>query len=173
MTNKDQVIQGLLDSHKSFWDTAINLPNPQMANNDKWSVCQNVEHINIALLRLGNFITLPKTSIHSQYGATNNGSASFEEFNERCTNTFSKKIKATEGFIPQLETSDNINTLINKGKGLLEKLILNLKNWSEEELDLYNCPHPVFEKTTVREILYFSIYHANHHNQAIKSHLKL
>lgn len=168
MTNKDQVIQGLLDSHKSFWDTAIKIPNPEISNNDKWSVCQTVEHINIALVRLDIFLTLPKDTIYSQYGASNNGSASFEEFNEICTNTFSKKIKATEGFIPQLEISYDINTLIFKGIELLEKLIINLKNWSEEDLDLYNCPHPVFGKTTVREILYFSIFHANHHNQTIK-----
>jgi hypothetical protein len=51
---------------------------------------------------------------------------------------------------------------------MLEAFISNLQNWSEEELDIYNCPHPVLGKTTIKEVLYFTIYHVQHHTEIIK-----
>jgi uncharacterized damage-inducible protein DinB len=43
---------------------------------------------------------------------------------------------------------------------------------SEEDLDKHILPHPLIGKTTIREILYFTIYHVQHHQKAIKENLK-
>ena len=37
----------------------------------------------------------------------------------------------------------------------------------EEDLDNYILPHPLIGKTTIREMLYFTIYHVQHHHKAI------
>lgn len=71
-------------------------------------------------------------------------------------------------FIPELNLNTDIDVLVNQGKNLLAEFISNLQNWSEEELETYNCPHPVLGKITVREILYFTIYHVQHHHETIK-----
>ena len=166
--NKNEIITNLNTEHSAFWDTAIHLPNVNLSINGKWSVTQNVEHINIALSRVNNYLALPKSTIKSNFGLSERASTSNETVIKMFKNALKNGAKATELFIPELDLNANIDVLVNQGKGLLEELISNLQNWSEEEFEIYNCPHPVLGKFTVREILYFTIYHVQHHNETIK-----
>ncbi|OBX24457.1 DinB family protein [Gelidibacter algens] len=165
--NKDEIIASLNKIHSAFWETAIQLPNPTISINGKWSVCQNVQHITIALLRVSNFLALPKSSIKSDYGLSERASSSYEISFKVFRNTLENGIKTTEAFMPETNLETSIIELVRQGKDTLDTFISNLKNWSEEEFEMYNCPHPVFGKITVREILYFTIYHAQHHNETI------
>lgn len=38
-----------------------------------------------------------------------------------------------------------------------------LGKWSDKALDSYLLPHPLLGKMTVREILFFTLYHNLHH----------
>jgi len=40
-------------------------------------------------------------------------------------------------------------------------------DWSEEQLDRYRLPHPLIGKLTVREMLFFTLYHNAHHVRRI------
>lgn len=166
--NKNEIITNLNTEHSAFWDTAIHLPNVNLSINGKWSVNQNVEHINIALSRVNNYLALPKSTIKSNFGLSERASTSIEIVIKMFKNALKNGAKAMGLFIPELDLNANIDVLVNQGKGLLEELISNLQNWSEEEFEIYNCPHPVLGKFTVREILYFTIYHVQHHNETIK-----
>ncbi|WP_293874117.1 DinB family protein [Flavobacterium sp.] len=166
--NKNEIITNLNTEHSAFWDTAIHLPNVNLSINDKWSVTQNVEHINIALSRVNNYLALPKSTIKSNFGLSERTSTSNETVIKMFKNALKNGAKATGLFIPELDLNANIDVLVNQGKDLLATLISNLQNWSEEEFEIYNCPHPVLGKFTVREILYFTIYHVQHHNETIK-----
>lgn len=166
--NKSEIIAKLKAAHSEFWETAIQLPNPTISKNGKWSVCQNVQHINIGLLRLSNYLALPKASIESNFGLSERVSANYETCIKMFRNTLENGIKTTDAFIPEINLETEIEELVSQGKDSLTVFITNLQNWSEEELEMYNCPHPVFGKITVREILYFTIYHVQHHNEIIK-----
>ena len=39
--------------------------------------------------------------------------------------------------------------------------------WSEEDLSSYVIPHPILGKFSVREMLYFTIFHTTHHYKAL------
>ncbi len=166
--NKSEIITNLNRAHLAFWETAIQLPNPTISVNDRWSVAQNVEHINIALLRVGNYLLLPKNKIESNFGLSERNSISNDDLIQNYLKALANGVKATAAFIPELNIDTNIEDLVDQGKHLLRVFISNLENWSEEDLERYNCPHPVLGNTTVREILYFTIYHVQHHNEIIK-----
>lgn len=166
--NKREIITNLNAAHSDFWGTAMQLPNPTISINNKWSVSQNVQHINIGLLRLNNFLELPKSSIETNFGLSERASLNNESINKLFNNAFEKGVKATSAFIPDLNLETSIDELINKGKKTLADLISNLQIWSEQDLEVYNCPHPFLGKVTVREILYFTIYHVQHHHETIK-----
>jgi hypothetical protein len=165
--NKGEIITNLKTSHYAFWETAIRLPNPTICVNGKWSVTQNVEHINIGLLRVSNYLTLPKSSVEANFGLSERVSTSNETIINMMKNALENGVKATAPFIPELNLEISIEELVGQGKNLLDAFISNLQNWSEEELETYNCPHPVLGKITVREVLYFTIYHVQHHNETI------
>lgn len=166
--NKSKIIDDLNKSHLVFWETAIQLPNPTISINGKWSVCQNVQHITIGLLRLSNYLALPKASVKSNFGLSERVSTSNETSIKMFRNALENGIKTTDAFKPEINLETGIKELVSEGKDSLTAFITNLQNWSEEELEMYNCPHPVFGKMTVREILYFTIYHVQHHNKTIK-----
>ena len=165
--NKNEIISQLNISHSVFWENAIHFPNPKISVKGKWSVSQNVEHINIALIRLGNYLALPKLSIESNFGLSERTSTNYVKIFKVFRNTFENGIKTTDDFVPKINLETSIIELVDQGKNSLDVFISNLRNWTEEELDLYNCPHPVLGKITVREILYFTIYHVQHHNETI------
>jgi hypothetical protein len=165
--NKSGIIANLNTAHSVFWETAIQLPNPTISTNEKWSVCQNVQHITIALSRVSNYLALPKSSIKSDYGLSDRASSNYEISFNLFKNTLENGVKTTEEFMPEIKLETGLKELVHQGKDVLATFISNLKNWSEEELEIYNCPHPVFGKMTVREILYFTIYHAHHHTETI------
>jgi 2-dehydropantoate 2-reductase len=166
--NKKEIINNLNTAHLAFWDTAIHLPNANSSVNGKWSVAQNVEHINIALSRVNNYLALPKSTIKSKFGLSERTSKSNETVIKLFKNALENGAKAMDSFISELNLDKNSKELVSQGKDLLAALISNLQNWSEEEFELYNCPHPFLGKFTVREILYFTIYHVQHHNETIK-----
>jgi hypothetical protein len=43
--------------------------------------------------------------------------------------------------------------------------------WKDDQLDHYIAPHPLLGKLTLRELCYFTIYHAGHHLNIIKARL--
>jgi len=58
--------------------------------------------------------------------------------------------------------------LTNEMKWLFSKL----DKFTENELDRYILPHPLLGKLTLREMLFFTIYHIEHHEKLIKRNLK-
>ncbi|MBN8578769.1 MAG: DinB family protein [Cytophagales bacterium] len=51
------------------------------------------------------------------------------------------------------------------------KLASKLNRFSEAELDLYILPHPLLGKLTLREMIYFTCYHVQHHQELVKQNL--
>ncbi|MGQ7947330.1 DinB family protein [Flavobacterium sp. WC2509] len=165
--NKNEIIINLNTAHLTFWETAIHLPNANISKNDKWSVTQNVEHITLTLSRVTNYLSLPKSNIESNFGLSKRESNTYEEFIKNFQNVIANGITTTTPFIPESNLETDSKESVNQGKKILEAFISSLQNWSEDELEKYNCPHPVLGKITAREILYFTIYHVQHHNEII------
>lgn len=166
--DKSVIISFLQITHSSFWETASQFPNPIIAINGKWSVAQNVQHLNIGLSRLNTYLALPKSSIETNFGLSGRDSKSNETMAKVFRDAFENGVKSTESFLPDANLQTRIEDLTLQGKEFLKSVIENLQNWSEEELESYNCPHPFLGKITAREILYFTIYHVQHHHETIK-----
>jgi len=47
-------------------------------------------------------------------------------------------------------------------------LTTHLENWTETELDTYQLPHLLFGMMTMREMLFFTLYHNWHHLEDAK-----
>ncbi|HRH60621.1 MAG TPA: DinB family protein, partial [Chitinophagaceae bacterium] len=53
--------------------------------------------------------------------------------------------------------------ICNQITAVVDSLCKRVNNKPEDELDVYILPHPLLGKLTLREMLYFTIYHAEHH----------
>jgi hypothetical protein len=54
----------------------------------------------------------------------------------------------------------------------ITRINLQLEEFSEEQLDTYRLPHPLLGKLSIREMLYFTMYHVEHHMEKTKENLR-
>ena len=61
---------------------------------------------------------------------------------------------------------------MEKLRRVIEKLSKQIDHYSEQDLDKYILPHPLLGKLTMREMMYFTIYHVQHHQRLIAKNLQ-
>ncbi len=169
MLNKPAIIADLSEAHNLLWQTAQSLPDDKQERTitGKWSAAQHVQHINTGIRPLVKYLMLPKPYIAETYGQPEQPTRSYDELFTTYSNRIKAGAVATGKFLPEDDANINLTIEIETGKGILAALIDALANWTEEEQDLYVCPHPLLGMLTVREILYFTIFHAQHHCRSV------
>ena len=53
-------------------------------------------------------------------------------------------------------------------RDLIKRLSARVDRWSDEDLDNTLLPHPLLGKLTVREMLFFTIHHVQHHQRLVE-----
>jgi len=136
---------------------------------EKWSAAENVEHLVLSVKPLSLAFRLPKLVLR-YFGKPNRPCRTYQELVNRYHAKLSAGGKATSAFIPHPKASDR-NALTAHFNRHNQKFLASLKNWNEPDLDRYLLPHPLLGKLIVREMLYFTIYHTQHHLRAIEKAL--
>jgi hypothetical protein len=80
--------------------------------------------------------------------------------------------KAGSLFIPKNVSIGKKKILINDLTGLIKSLNEKIERLSEQDLDKYILPHPLIGKISIREMLYFTIYHVQHHHKSVVENIK-
>jgi hypothetical protein len=136
-------------------------------SDSKWSVAENLEHLILSTKPLNLAIQLPKFMLLI-FGKPNRPIRTYDELVKKYWAKLNAGGRAPSPFVPNVKQSDKtrlLNSFIKENK----KFINNLNGWSEADLDSYLLPHPLLGKIYVREMLYFTIYHTQHHLRAIEN----
>ncbi len=170
--NIQQLTTQLQQAHQQLWTAAGRVPAAQQNQpfNGKWSALENVEHINKSITPLARFLTVPKETLGAKFGLSGGTSRTFDEVLAQYHAYLAKGGASTAAFLPSPEAG-NLADAVALGTGSLNALTAALGNWTEDELDKYICPHPVLGNLTVREMLYFTIFHAQHHAGSVEKML--
>jgi len=137
--------------------------------NDKWSAGQNLDHLIRAIKPLQLAYSLPKFALLILFGKTNRPSGTYEELVTKYKTKLAGGGKASGPFIPPTINFEKKENLIKKYNEQKQKLIARIEKQSEKDLDVYILPHPLLGKVTLREMLYFTIHHNEHHLELLKS----
>lgn len=167
--NKQQIINELNAQHTAFFN-AVNAFGQDKANvsaNGKWSPVEHLEHIRKSIKPLAMGLGLPKLAIVTVAGKAKRPSVSYNEVVANYKSKIENGAVATGAYIPKTENY-NLTELTAKVNTVLANLVDKVNSWKEEDLDKYNLPHPLLGKITVREMLYFTIYHVQHHAMLLK-----
>lgn len=133
---------------------------------EKWTPLQQFDHLIRSNKPIGLLLNLPKLALMI-YGKSDNGSRSFDGVKEAYLNNLNEGGKASGDYIPKAEAK--VGDLLLKWRKVGKDIENNLENWSEKDLDRYRAPHPLLGKMTVRELLFFTVYHNQHHVNSIKT----
>lgn len=131
---------------------------------------QQLDHIIRAVSPLAMGLRLPKIFIGLLFGKANRASKDYNELVKKYKSKLELGGKASGRFVPtQIKFSDKQKNIAKLLK-LINALKKNITGFSETQLDKYILPHPLLGKITVREMMFFTIYHVEHHHKlAIKN----
>ncbi|MBL7873548.1 MAG: DinB family protein [Cyclobacteriaceae bacterium] len=131
--------------------------------NDKWSIGQNVEHLIRSLSPVNLALLLPGFVLRFQFGKPNRQPRTYTELVNRYHEKLQAGGRASARFVPPPvlwnEKEKKLAAFVHQ-TDIMNKRV---NSWSEAQLDNYLLPHPLLGKLTVREMLFFSGYHIEHH----------
>jgi hypothetical protein len=172
MMQKPEIEERLTRNHSAFTgfigqlsDVLVNNAMP-----GKWTPIQQMSHISKSVAPVKLALTLPKFALRTLFGKANRPSRTYDELVARYKNKLEAGGKSPTRFIPD-STCDRrqLHQLLENNVAVL---VRKMNRFSEQELDKYILPHPLLGKLTLREMLYFTIYHVEHHHAQINPSLR-
>lgn len=172
--NKDEIIDKLHTNHQLFINYIQSLTEDEylVAPIGKWAAGQQLDHIIRAVRPLTQAFMLPNFALGMMFGKANRASKSYDALVEKYKKKLGEGGAASGRFIPETQPYEQRSRLTITLQKLLNKLKKQINNFSEKDLDLLILPHPLMGKLTLREMLYFTIYHVAHHHRLTEEYLK-
>ncbi len=163
--NREVLQQKLKSNHQSFIDHILSLDEAayNFSMEGKWNAGQVLDHLQRAVSTLSLALLLPKQVFGLLFGKANRPSKDYEGLVAKYRQKLSEGGKAHGRYLPAIIPFHKRND----SAAALQKSVIavckRLNAFNETQLDTYILPHPLMGKITMREMMYFTIYHAEHH----------
>jgi hypothetical protein len=131
-----------------------------------WSYAENLDHLIKSVRPLTQALRLPKITPRLLFGRPKNPSRSFEEMKVAYVHRLDQGAGASGRYLPAADKSGDAtaqSALLERWGRASNQLMAALNNWKDADMDRYSLPHPLLGTITVREILFFTIYHSMRH----------
>ncbi len=134
---------------------------------NKWSIAENAEHLIRSIQPINLSLSLPKL-LFFPFGKIHI-TRSYDDVVQLYHNSLEKGGKAGLIYTPKPTFNKRSAPKIALAwKETHSITIKRIDSWSEQELDKYCLPHPLIGKLTMREMLFFTIYHVGHHFETMQ-----
>ncbi len=135
----------------------------------KWNAAEQIKHLIISANSTRTAYKLPKFILHIYVGKPNRPSRSYEALKEKYYQKLDAGGRASKRFIPSpASQAEDQFVILNKFEKAMQRLQDTIsRKWNDSQLDQYIAPHPLLGKITHRELIYFTIFHTEHHQQSI------
>ena len=131
-----------------------------------WSPAENLVHLIKSANPVIMAMKLPRFVLRLGFGRAKQPSRALAQVRDAYVNeALAGGGMATGAYVPQVsrQSSAERTRILTKWQKTGEALQPVLAKWSDAALDDYLLPHPLLGKMTVREILFFTLYHNMHH----------
>lgn len=167
--NQSEIIQRLQSEHNAFTDFIASLSETDLyqALPGKWNAVQQLRHVYLCLRPIKLAASLPRFLPLLLFGSAKKASSSYDALVQAYQEKLRQGGKAPFMYVPgnaKADTEKSIQAL----KDLVNSLCVRVASYDEAALDRIVLPHPLLGKLTMRELLYFAIYHVGHHQQQCK-----
>ena len=167
---KTELLLTLTDSNLRVihWFSETPTENFFTRQGEVWSASDNMDHLIKSHKPLVKALKLPKITLQAMFGRPQKSSISYEELCQSYRDEIAKGAQASGRYLPHQENpyrnaGDIKRDLISQFSRASADLVSVVEKWEENELDQYLVPHPILGKLTVREMLFFTIYHNLRH----------
>jgi len=168
---KTEIITAAEKSFNLFSETCNSITEPVLFKkpDDKWSAAENIQHLIISTKMTALAYRLPKFVVKLIGGTPKRPSRTYEELKDKYYKKLADGGRASGLFVPKpIEIKYSKKKLIDNWQNVAAAFIQAVtKNRTEQDLDNYLAKHPLLGRITLRELCYFTIFHTEHHLQAI------
>jgi len=170
LSTKSELVTGLQNANQlvTKWFQEIPPENFFMRQAEVWSASDNLDHLIKSHKPITKALRLPKITLQAMFGGPEKSSMTYEELCKIYQDEIAKGARASGRYLP--DQQDPLENAEAKKKELLDQwtkasseLVSIAEKWNESELDGYLLPHPLIGKLTIREMLFFTIYHNLRH----------
>lgn len=156
---------------KSVPDDAFFTAPPQV-----WSPADNLVHLIKSSSPVAMALGLPKFLLRLRFGKAKRPSRTLAQVRDTYVNVaLAGGAVASPAFQPLVKERSvaEKERILAKWQSKNSELRQALGKWSEANLDNYVLPHPLLGDMTVREILFFTLYHNMHHVNDVQRLLQM
>jgi hypothetical protein len=116
---------------------------------------------------MAEYLVMPKELITERFGHMERASMDKEALTTKYYDRLAQGVIPPDRFMPPMVSAEEVPGLIAEGRALLKRLMSAMEGWGEAELDVFMCPHPAMGPLTAREMVMFTVLHADHHTRSI------
>lgn len=167
--NKSELLSKLKDSNQRVVNWFAEIPSNEFfqREGEVWSASDNLDHLIKSHKPIAKALKLPTFTLRTMFGSPNQPSRSYETICQVYKDALAAGGVASGRYLPDLQNPTNPesskNDLLNQFSKASAELVSVAEKWSDDDLDGYLLPHPLIGKLTIREMLYFTIYHNLRH----------
>jgi len=175
--SRDAIVSELRDLHDAsslFWES-FSTEEFFTPVGGGWSPAGNVRHLNKSIGPLVRAFGLPRMALRASFGKAQKPSRTYAGVRSDYL-ALLKEGAGAGSFAP--EPGNELGNaararieLMDTRTDLSAKLWSAIGSWRDADLDRYLLPHPLLGKLTLREMLFFTVYHNYHHVQSIAQRL--
>ena len=171
--NKSEITTSLRNNHQSFIHLIGQLNGEQLKQSQphQWNPAQQLEHIYLSFRPVLLAFQLPRFIPRLLFGVAKRKSRDYDTLVRDYQTKLQQGGKAPSAYVPTA-TVNSIKRLLQLERSV-DRLCHIIDGLTEEQLDRYLLPHPLLGKLTMREMLYFTIYHVSHHHRQVEKNLSL
>jgi hypothetical protein len=142
-----------------------------------WTPAEHLDHLNIAVSAVARGFSMSRWLLLIRFGWARRPSRTYQQLRDDYRAKLAAGAVARGGFVPKRLELNRDETLARQIELLARwhrvnaRLSTALQKWSERELERIRLPHPLLGKITATEMIFFTIYHGQHHIAAAKSRL--
>lgn len=168
-----EVFKRIEDNHRQLirYVQSLNEEQFEQKLEGKWTAGQHLEHLLLSIKPLNSGLLTPVFILKIIFGKTTRQSYSYDELIGLYRKSLDEGGKASKNFIPSPVPFSKSAELIKKLENTLASFLKRVEAMSEEDMNTLLVPHPLIGKITFREMLYFTIYHPEHHHKIIQRDL--
>lgn len=171
--NKQEIIQCLQANYAAFAQLLASLPEAEYraAPDGKWANGQHLDHLVRSVGPVNIALGLPRFLLRWLFGTANRPSRDYAGLVEKYRAKLAAGGRASGRFVPPPSDWSRREKLLQNLDYQVRRLAEKTERLTEEQLDTLLLPHPLLGKLTLREMLYFTMYHAEHHRAAMERNL--
>jgi hypothetical protein len=134
---------------------------------EAWSPADNVRHLIKSNRPVARALALPRLALLLRFGFTLRASRPYSilraTYHEALASGLRAGSYAPAPLPPDQRSAEERQRILARWAESLSGLGAALQGWSEGSLDRLRLPHPGLGMLTVREMLFFTLYHNTHH----------